>query len=141
MSFSDYTEQGLLNSYFGNTSAFGTLSSRPNIFVGLSSTAPNDAGANVTEPVGNAYARVATTPGDWNNAAAGDPSSVTNANAITFAEATGDWVGGANLTHAVFYDSLSGGNYLGAGPLAVPKPVTNGDTAEFAASDITWTLD
>lgn len=141
MSLSNYSAQAILNSLFGKTSNFGALASAPTIYVALSSTTPTETGTNVTEPSGGAYARVATAAGDWNAATSADPSVVTNANAVTFPAATADWLAGANLTHFALYDAASAGNFLGAGALGTPKPVLNGDTASFAAGDLSASLD
>lgn len=141
MSFSNRTAQALLNSLFGKTSNFGALASRPTIYVALSSTAPTEAGANVTEPSGDGYARVATAPTDWNGATDADPSVVTNANAVNFPAATADWLSGANVTHVVFYDASTSGNVLGSTALAVAKAVLSGDTLSFAADALTVSLD
>jgi hypothetical protein len=141
MSFSNYTAQAILNALFGKTSNFGALASAPTVYVALSSTTPTEAGANVTEPSGGSYARVETAASDWNAATDADPSVVTNAEAVTFPEATATWVSGANLTHAVLYDAATDGNVLGSGALGTPKPVTEGDTAEIAAGDVSISLD
>jgi uncharacterized membrane protein len=141
MSFSNYAAQALLNSLFGKTSNFGALASAPTIYVGLSATTPNENGSNVTEPNGDSYARVSTAAGDWVAATDADPSVVENANVITFPAASGDWVYGVNLTHFVLYDAATGGNFLGAGALDVAKAVTNGNTASFAAGDLTVSQD
>ena len=128
---SQYTRQALLNAFLGKTSAFGALASRPTIYIGLSSTTPTSSGGNVTEPSGGGYARVATAPTDWGTASAADPSEATNAAKIDFGTASGTWVSGANLTHAVAYDAATDGNFLGSGALAVAKPVFDGDPAEI----------
>lgn len=141
MSLTQYACQAILNSLFGKTSNFGALASRPTIYVGLSSTTPTETGSNVTEPSGGSYARVATAASDWNAATNADPSVVSNANAITFPQATADWVSGSNLTYFVLYDASSSGNVLGSGALTTAKPVLNGDTASFAAGDLTASLD
>lgn len=141
MSFTNRTAQALLNSLFGKTSNFGALASAPTIYVGLSSTTPTEAGANVTEPSGNGYARVATVAADWNTASLADPSALDNANAVTFPTATGDWAAGADMTHFTLHDASSGGNVLASGALTVAKPVLNGDTPSFAAGALDVTLD
>lgn len=141
MSFSQRTAQALLNSLFGKTSNFGALASAPTIYVGLSSTTPTETGTNVTEPSGGSYARVQTAAADWNAATNADPSVVDNANAVTFPQATADWVAGANLTHFVLYDASSSGNFIGSGALGSPKPVLNGDQASFPAGSLDATLD
>jgi hypothetical protein len=136
MPLSNYTHQALLNSLFGKTSNFGTLSAVPTIYVGLSSTTPTMAGANVTEPSSGSYARVETAGSDWDSATDADPSVLDNVAAITFPEATGDWVSAADLTHFVLYDGDSPTNFLGFGALTVAKPVISGDTASFPIGDL-----
>lgn len=135
---SQYTREALWAYMFGKTSNFDT---QPTVFIGLSSTTPTDAGANITEPSGGAYARQSTAAGDWNNpATAAEVTTIDNANPIAFAEATADYVSGANLTHFVAFDAITTGNYLGSGTLNTPKPVLNGDTASFAAGEVNLTM-
>lgn len=141
MSFSNRTAQALLNSLFGKTSNFGALASAPTIYVALSSTAPAEDGTNVTEPSSGSYARVATSATDWNAATSADPSVVTNANAVTFPTATGDWLTGSDLTHFALYDASSSGNVLASGALTSARSVLNGDTISFAADGLTISLD
>ena len=133
MSFFNYLENAVLDHIVGKTTY-----ALPTCYIGLSSTTPAEDGTNVTEPSGGSYARVSTAGADWNAASAGATS---NANAITFAQATADWVAGANLTYLVAYDALTVGNPLFYGALTVAKPVLNGDTASFPAGDIDITLD
>lgn len=141
MSFSNYTAQATLNSIFGKTSNFGALGAAPTVHVGLSSTTPAEDGTNVAEPSGGSYARVATASGDWNSATLADPSNLDNANQIAFPQATADWRAGANLTHVVFYDAATGGNFLGAFALTTAKPVLNGDQFVIDPGDANITLD
>lgn len=141
MSFSNYTAQALLNSLFGKTSALGALGSAPTVYIGLSSTTPNETGTGITEPSGGAYARKSTSTSDWNAATSADPSVVTNATVQAFPAATADWVSAANLTHFVLYDAPTSGNVLGSGALTVAKSVLNGDTLSFAIDDLTISLD
>ena len=134
MSFFNYLENAVLDHIVGKTTY-----ALPTCYIGLSSgAAPNEDGTGVTEPVGGSYARVSTAGADWNAASAGATS---NANAITFAQATADWSAGANLTYLVAYDAVTAGNPLFYGALTVAKPVLNGDTASFPAGDIDITLD
>jgi hypothetical protein len=107
-----------------------------NLYIGLSTTAPTKAGGNVTEPVGNAYARVAVTnnAANWPNAAAG---SKANANAVNFAEPTG--AGWGTVTHFVVYDALAAGNLVAYGTLAANKTIGAGSTVSFAAGAIVIT--
>lgn len=136
MPLSNYVHQALLNSLAGKTSAFGALASAPTIYLGLSSTTPTMTGTNVTEPSGGSYARVETAAADWAAATSADPSVLENGEEIAFPAATATWVSGANLTHFVLYDAGAAGNFLGFGALTVAKPVTDGDTARFAAGEL-----
>ena len=120
-SFSDYTEIKDLDHIVGKT-AFPM----PTCHVGLSTADPLDTGAGLAEPVGNGYARVATAGVDWNAAAAGSNS---NANDITFPQATGPW---GTVTHFALFDAASGGNMLAHSILTTAKTIDNGDTAKFA---------
>lgn len=102
-------------------------------WIGLSSTTPTKSGTNVTEPSGGAYARVQVTAAEFDAAA----SSATQNNADqNFAQATADWVSGANLTHLVLYDASSAGTFLGFKALTTAKPVLNGDTAKVLNGDL-----
>lgn len=141
MSFTNRTAQALLNSLFGKTSNFGALASAPANHIALSSTTPAEDGTNVTEPTAGSYARVVAAGASWNAATLADPSLIDNSAALTFPQATADWLSQANLTHVVIYDALTVGNVVASGALTVAKPVLNGDTAEFAAGTLDVTLD
>jgi hypothetical protein len=108
------------------------------LYLALSSTTPTEAGGNVTEPSGGAYARVATTAADWSAASGTAPATKTNTATFTFPTATADWLAGANLTHFVLYDASTSGNVIAWGAFTTAKPVLNGDTPSFAASAITF---
>lgn len=123
---SNYLANALLNHIFGK----GTYTPPTNIYVELSTTAPTDAGTNVTPPSGGGYARKQTAPADWNT---GSGRIIDNANAIEFAEASASW---GTLSHFALFDAASGGNFLGWGALTTPKAVDSGDTARFAAGDL-----
>lgn len=131
MSFTDFWENEILDHILND----GAYTAPTNIFVALSTTTPTDAGLNVTEPAGGAYARVSTGAADWNAAAAGTKD---NANAITFPTATASW---GTITHFVLYDASSLGNALAFGALGTSKAIGTDDTAEFAAGDLDITLD
>lgn len=133
MPTSHYLANKLLDHQLGKTSY-----TMPTVYVGLSSTTPAKNGTNVTEPSSGSYARVATAGADWNAAASGATS---NANALTFPQATADWLSGTNLTHGVLYDAPTGGNLLAYGAIAVPKAALNGDTINIPAGDLDVTLD
>lgn len=102
-------------------------------YVGLSSTTPTKAGANVTEPSGGAYARVSISAAEFNSASGS--ATTTNADK-SFPQATADWLSGVDLTHLVIYDAASAGNFLGFKALTTAKPVLSGDTARILAGDL-----
>lgn len=129
-SLSDYAENKILDHIVGK--AAWTM---PAIYVALSTADPLDDASAMAEPSGSGYVRKATAGADWNPAASG---AIDNANAITFAQATGSW---GTVTHFALYDALSGGNMIGYGSLTTSKSVTSGDTVSFAAGALDTTLD
>jgi len=136
MSFSQYLSQEVLNYIFDKSA---TLDTQPTIHVALSTADPGDTGASISEPVGDNYARVATTSADWNVATDASPSILDNANPITFGEVdpAGDW---GLCTHFGLFDALTSGNYLGGSTLGDPKQPTAGDTPRFAAGALDVSL-
>lgn len=124
--FSDYAENAVINHLLRNTA----LTSPTTVYAALSTADPTDAGSGLAEPSGNGYARTAITF----NAPSGGVSD--NA-VVTFPAATGSW---GTITHFAIFDASSGGNMLFHSALAASKAVGDGDTAEFAAGDMTVTL-
>lgn len=120
---------GWLDSTFGSGSP-------ATIYVGLSTTTPTVTGTNVTEPSGNAYARVAVTNNATNFPAAASRAK-SNGTVITFPEATGSW---GTPVSAVFYDASSGGNYLGEGTISGAGAITAGTTPRIPTGDLDITL-
>ncbi len=129
-SFGDYWENEILDHLFGKGSY-----PPPTIYVGLSTADPADDASGLAEPAGNSYARVATAGADWNVASDGE---ITNADDITFPEATGSW---GTITHFALFDAASAGNILAHGALSVSKSISSGDTAKFAVGDLEVSLD
>lgn len=87
-------------------------------YIGLSTSAPNINGTNVTEPSASAgYARVELST-------LGEPVTgvVTNKEDISFNESTAGW---GTITHFVIYDSpdVGSGNLLMYGTLSTPRSV------------------
>jgi len=132
-SFGDFLENELLDHVFG-AAAYAAPAT---LYMALSTADPLDDGSGLNEPVGGAYARASVTNDltEWPAAAAGSKS---NANQITFPTATALW---GTVTHFAIMDAASGGNMLAHGSLTTPKTIDPGDTASFAASDVTITLD
>lgn len=85
-------------------------------YIGLSTTAPNINGTNVTEPASSAgYTRIKLDM-------LSEPSSgvVINQSNIDFNESTASW---GTVTHFVIFDALNGGNLLQYGSLSTPRSV------------------
>lgn len=132
MPFTTYLTNSLMNEVFGKTDFIAPVT----LYVGLSTTTPAVGGTNITEPAGNAYARVAVTNNVTNfpNAAAGAKS---NGAAIAFPTATGSW---GTVTYFVIYDAASAGNVLAYGALNTAQTVANGDTLSFAVSAMSLSM-
>jgi hypothetical protein len=129
-SASNYAENKIIDHLTGKTSF-----AMPSVWVGLSTTAMSTDAGTFTEVSGGSYARKSTAGADWNAASSG---SATNANAITFTTATGNW---GTIQSAALFDASSAGNMLLWADLTASKTVNNGDTFSFAASNFTITLD
>ena len=86
------------------------------MWIGLSTTAPNVNGTNVTEPAASAgYARLKLDM--LSEPAVG---VVTNTSSIEFNESTASW---GTVTHFVIFDAQNGGNLLQYGALSTPRSV------------------
>ncbi len=127
-SFADYLENAVLDHVFGKSA----LTAGSNLYVGLSTSTITDAGANITEPTGGAYARVtiANNKTTWTTASGG---SISNAITITFAAATSAW---GTITDMFCSDSSTAGNIYIYDDLTTSKAVTSGDTVQFNPGDL-----
>lgn len=135
MSFHDYLEKKLLDHVLGG----GDYTRPGTVYVGLSTSAPNDDGSGITEPSGGAYARVAVTNNTTNwPVSTGNPSTKSNGTSVDFPQASGAW---GTVTHFFIADASAAGNVLASGALAASKTVGANDTLSFAAGAITVTLD
>lgn len=132
MGFTYYLDNKLLDLVFSNTSY--TVPST--LYIGLSTTTPTQSGSGFTEPSGNGYARVAVTNNSTNWPAASNGAK-SNANAITFPQATGSW---GTVTHFGVFDASTSGNLLAWGALSQSKSISSGDTPYFAAGSLTLNL-
>lgn len=128
-SFTDYTENKLLDHVVGKTSF-----TMPSVWVALFTAAPSDAGGG-TEVSGGSYARKSTAGADW---AAASSGATSNANAITFVTPSGSW---GTVTHFALMDASTAGNMLAWSALTTPQAVGTGNTVSFAVGDLDITLD
>lgn len=137
MSLSNTLEDAILNAIFMKAS----YTSPTNIWVGLHTGDPGEAGTANAESFTNGYARVSTAGTDWSASSGG---SISNANIITFPTATADWAAGANFTHVSLWKHATdqtATNCIGSGALTTARNCLNGDTLRFAAGALTITLD
>jgi hypothetical protein len=126
---SDAQANLLLDLYFSkasNTTVPATL------YVALSTTLPTNTGTNVTEPVGNSYARVSVTNNSTNFPAA-TARAKSNGTDVVFPTATGSW---GTITHFALYDALTAGTFIAWGALTVPVSVINGATVTFVTGSL-----
>lgn len=133
MSFTNYLENELLDHVF----SAAAWTAPATLYLGLSTTAINDDGTGLTEPTGNAYARVAVTNNATNWPAASNGLK-SNGVKLTFPTATGSW---GTISYFFLSDAASGGNLVLWGQLSTAKAIDAGDQAFFNAGDIDITLD
>lgn len=102
-------------------------------YIGLSSTAPNISGGNVTEPLSNSgYKRV-----KLENFSEPADGVITNEQAISFDESTANW---GTMSHFVIYDALEAGNLLMYDTLSTPRNVEAATIVTIKANSLTLTL-
>lgn len=102
-------------------------------YIGLSSTAPNISGGNVTEPLSNSgYKRV-----KLENLSEPADGVITNEQAISFDESTANW---GTMSHFIIYDALEAGNLLMYDTLSTPRNVEAATIVTIKANSLTLTL-
>ena len=124
----NYLKQKLLDNATG-VSAY----TAPTLYVGFSTTTPTAAGTNITEPVGNGYARIELTSnmGDAVNGA------IFSVSAISTPQSTGSW---GTLTHSVLFNASTAGIALYFDDLTTSRTVETGTTITIAASALSIRL-
>lgn len=123
-----------LNQVMGNLfKTKETLALPSEYYIGLSSTAPNISGGNVTEPLSNSgYKRV-----KLENLSEPTDGVITNEQAISFDESTANW---GTMSHFVIYDALEAGNLLMYDTLSTPRNVEAATIVTIKANSLTLTL-
>lgn len=151
---SNFLENKLIDWLFrgqaiGITGASAGAGSGPtNLYVGLLTSAPGEAGGG-TEVTGGSYARVtfASSLANWagtqgtgtTTASTGTGATTSNNVNITFPAPTASW---GVVTHFGIYDAVSGGNLLLYGTLTISKTINNGDAAPiFSAAALSFQID
>jgi len=126
--FSDYLEDKVLDHVFGGSA----YTAPATLYVALYTVAPTDTGGG-TEVTGGSYARQTSTF----TVSGTDPTTATNAAAIEYPTATGDY---GTVVAVGILDALSGGNLLAYADLTTSKIVSTGDVFRFDAGDLDITL-
>jgi hypothetical protein len=117
------------------------------VFFGLWGTAASIGeafnGGTAGEVTGGSYDRVSMTNNTTNFPTVTATDKLNNV-AITFPTATANWNAAANINQVGTLDAnakTSGDNGMFWGDLTVPKPVLNGDQAQFAIGAWVWSED
>ena len=129
-------KNNILNNWFRGTGA--TLPTT--LYVGLSKTAPTEAGGNVTEPTASSYKRIAIQANttNWTTASNG---KISNAVVFRFPEATEAWTtSSAKITHFAIYDAQTGGNLLFYGQLSISQEIPIGSIMEIPIGGLSTQL-
>lgn len=137
---SNYLESQVITHIFRT----GTFVKPTSLALALCTAAVTDThtGANIPE-LANAgsYARQAVNPNDtmWTGPTSGN-GTTTNTPAITFPTASADW---GTISYVAIVDNASygAGNLIFYGALATTKIVSNGDTFQFASTNLQVQVD
>ena len=125
---SDYAEKLVLD-WLMTTGA----ATRPSAwYLALFTAAPSDSGGG-TEVSGAGYTRKTVNF----NAASSPGGTTSNSAIVAWTAAGGDY---GMVTHVGIFDASSAGNLLWQGALSASKNVTDGDTIQFSAGNLTLTL-
>lgn len=118
MSFTNYTEQQVLNALFRNQS----FTPPSTVYLALFTTQPTET-LDGTEVSGGNYSRQAVT---FSAPTAGTDgySEIANSASITFPIATQDW---GSVSYAGIYDAQTGGNLINYSAFDQPKDITTND--------------
>lgn len=129
--FTNAAEASLLDA------VWSVLGSGGNLWLGLSTTTPTEAGGNVTEPSGNAYARVQISTSDFAAASGGAPTTKANDNDISFPEATGSW---GTPTYLTVHNASTAGSVVAFGALSNSQAIVAGNTVTLQTGDVVFRL-
>ena len=133
---SDYVENQILDFYLNQGSgAGGSITAPSNIYLGLHTADPTDAGSGA-EVSGNNYSRIEITD-KFDNASGTGGSLSSNANITGFTATGGDW---GTITHIGIYDASTSGNLLFHTALDSSATVNNGDSFQISAGNLTVTV-
>ena len=123
--FSNYWKNEVMNHTMGKSSIKST-----SVYIGLSTSEPNNDGSNLNEPDFDSYSRVLTYAEDWDTVFDG---CIENVNDISFSLATENW---GLMTYFVLFDAATGGNMIIFGKLSPSKNISSGQIPKFPAGDL-----
>ena len=134
---SNYAENKIAKALFGNTDlimlgAGINVGQMDGVYIGLFSAVNSGESALVTEIIGDGYYRRKVLPTNWDTTFVGEAK---NKRDISFGTARGAW---PTITHVGVFDSLQGGNLWMYAPLALSRPVGNGDPVLFAVGTLVF---
>ena len=126
----------MVTNYFLNLVAGNVYSTKTDpavpetYYLGLSSTEPNLDGENASEPetAGTGYSRVALS-----DMSEPEDGVVTNQSMIAFPTSTQAW---GTMTHYVIFDSMTSGNLLIYGTLAIGRTIEADTTLSIAPVEL-----
>lgn len=137
MAFTEKCSKHLLQELIGQKQ-YGALST---CYLALSTTPPNAAGGNFTEPAGSSgYARTLVGTSNSNSTwLMSEPSGGTTSNIdiIFFPEATASW---GTITHFGLFDAKTGGNLMVYGQLTTPVTVPANYVPLFRAGNFSMSI-
>tara|TARA_R100001129_G_scaffold186611_1_gene179215 strand:- start:17327 stop:17740 length:414 start_codon:yes stop_codon:yes gene_type:complete len=132
---SDYVENQILDFYLNQgTGAGGSISAPSNIYLGLFTSAPSDAGGG-TEVSGNGYTRIEITD-KFNNASGTGGSLASNADITGFTADGGAW---GTVNSIGIFDHVSSGNLLFYATIS-DATVNDGDSFQISSGNLTVTV-
>tara|TARA_Y100001972_G_scaffold116018_1_gene153376 strand:- start:226 stop:645 length:420 start_codon:yes stop_codon:yes gene_type:complete len=131
---SNYVENQILDFYLNQgTGAGGSISAPSNIYLGLHTADPTDAGSGAeVSTSGTGYGRVEIT--DKFDNALGDGTLSSNANITGFTADGANW---GTITHIGIWDAETNGNLLFHTGLDSSATVNDGDSFQISAGNLT----
>ncbi len=135
---SDYVENQILDFYLNQgTGAGGSITAPSNIYLGLHTADPTDAGSGAeVSTSGTGYGRVEITD-KFSNASGTGGSLSSNADITGFTADGANW---GTITHIGIWDASTSGNLLFHTALDSSATVNNGDSFQISSGNLTVTV-
>jgi len=134
--FSGYTENEILEWLFKN---IDMPASPSNIYVSLHTADEGENPDESNEVSAADYSRASTAAADWTVGGSDGPTTVDNANPVSFGDPQNNW---GTITHFALWDASTGGNPLTVTvSLNTSKPVdASTDELRFASGNLSFDL-